>query len=249
MENILSRQKQMPFNPFRSTKSHTFSQDAHSKILIERLISHELLTGLIDHVRKQEWLAVGHNGRAGQPFEQVGNYRVSTYSEDLSQILWAAIKPFLPEIRHMTPFTPTDHDDHPMWSPCGVNPLFRFIRYTGGGELVAHYDETFIKSDDERSLMSLILYLTTNSRGATRFLFDPQGIVPMSKMDFSDWKRPGMISEVTSKVYPTAGNALIFDHRILHDSEPMPPLEMLDDEEKIIIRSDIMFKKVPVNNS
>lgn len=244
MEDILALHRKMAGNPFINfNRSDIFPYD--SFLWIENLIGGGLLQGLINHVKDEKWLAVGNNGRAGQHFDRVGNYRISTYSEDLAEVLWNKLQPFFKPSRVTDPYTPTDHDDHKFWKPIGVNPLFRFIRYESGGELVAHYDETFIKNDQERSLMSLIIYLTTNNRGATRFVKDPQMKKPMSEMDFSDWPRVAALNEVRLKVKPKAGSVLLFDHRILHDGEPLGE----GDPEKIIIRSDIMFEKQDVDDS
>lgn len=187
-----------------------------------------------------EWQAVGLDGFADKPVEQVGNYRLSNYNEALADVLWRRLNTFLPVIRIMDEFTPTDHEGHSMWRPVGVSPLFRFIRYKEGGQLVAHYDATYKESDTRRTLMSMVIYLTNNEQGATRFLKDPQAGKPMQEMDFADWDRAGNEDEVILRSNPRIGDAIIFDHRMLHDGEPLGE----DDPEKIIIRTDIMFEKV-----
>ena len=241
MEDVFALHRKMSDNPFRNViRSGVFPHS--SFLVVNDLIGGSLLQGLIDHVKNEQWLAVGNNGRAGQSFDKVGNYRISTYSEDLADLLWSRLSPQLHYVRTMRDSTPTDHDNHPHWKAIGVNPLFRFIRYESGGELVAHYDETFIKNDEQRTLMSLIIYLTTNRSGATRFIRDPQANKPMDEMDFSDWNSVAPTDEVIAKVSPLKGSALIFDHRMLHDGEPLQPGE----SEKIIIRSDIMFEKIYV---
>lgn len=187
-----------------------------------------------------EWLAVGKDGYAGKAYDKIGNYRLSNYNEELADILWARLKPFLPDARIMNAYTPTDHEGHALWKPVGVSPLFRFIRYKEGGELVAHYDATYQESTKRRTLMSMVIYLTTNNRGATRFLKDPQAGKTMSEMNFADWDRAGNDDEVISSHSPNNGDAIIFDHRMLHDGEPLKE----GDPEKVIIRTDIMFEKV-----
>ena len=191
-------------------------------------------------LQTHQWLAVGLDGFADKPVEQVGNYRLSNYNQALADVLWSRVKPLMPSLRVMDAHTPTDHNGHAMWKPVGVSPLFRFIRYKEGGQLVAHYDATYAESDTRRTLMSMVIYLTKNDRGATRFLKDPQAGKRMDEMDFSDWDRAGDEDEVILRSNPEIGTAIIFDHRMLHDGEPLDD----GDPEKIIIRTDIMFERV-----
>jgi hypothetical protein len=86
----------------------------------------------------------------------------------------------------------------------------------------------------------LVIYLTDNDHGATRFIRDPQSGKSMFDMDFSDWDRSGLDEEVLQRSPPKAGTGLYFPHRLLHDSEPLAA----GDPEKIIIRTDILFEKV-----
>jgi hypothetical protein len=192
----------------------------------------------------RQWQAVGLDGYADKPVDKIGNYRLSNYNEELADLLWKRIRLFLPTVRTMEACTPTDHDGHARWRPVGVNPLFRFIRYDDGGQLVAHYDAAYEESTDRRTLMSVVIYQTTNASGATRFLKDPQAGKPMSDMDFSDWDRVGTEDEILLRNQPTIGDAIIFDHRLLHDGEYYKPGNFLSDKEKVIIRTDIMFEKV-----
>jgi hypothetical protein len=191
-------------------------------------------------VRAHEWQAAGLDGFANKPFEKVGSYRLSTMNNALAELLWSRLERHIPNVRIMDECTPTDHEGHYAWKAVGVSPLFRFIRYKRDGQLVGHYDATYKESDTRRTLMSVVIYLTPNERGATRFLIDPQAGRPMELMDFSDWDRAGNLNEILFRVAPEIGHALVFDHRLLHDSEPLGE----DDPEKIIIRTDIMFEKV-----
>jgi hypothetical protein len=79
--------------------------------------------------------------------------------------------------------------------------------------------------------------------GATRFLIDPQAHLSYAERDFSDWTRLARADEVLAAVEGVAGDALIFNHRILHDSEPL-----VGAGTKTIIRSDIIFERVRPNS-
>lgn len=207
--------------------------------LIQGLLTPEIAMLLRDQLDKHKWLAVGLDGRADHTYNEIGNYRLSNWNPDLANRLWERLQYFFPDHMLCNALSPTDHDEHSRWRPVGVSPLFRYIRYAEGGKLVTHYDETFIESDERRTLMSLVIYLTSNHNGATRFIHDEQLGKPMSEYDFSDWDRAGLDEEVDLRVAPQIGNALLFGHRLLHDSEPLKE----GDPEKIIIRTDIMFEK------
>ena len=75
--------------------------------------------------------------------------------------------------------------------------------------------------------------------GATRFLRDPQSELPYAERDFSDWTRLAQPEEVLASVNGEAGDALIFNHRILHDSEPLTGAGS-----KTVLRTDIIFERV-----
>jgi hypothetical protein len=90
--------------------------------------------------------------------------------------------------------------------------------------------------------MSLVLYLTDcepSCGGATRFIRDPQSTVPYDGRNFADWAREAYESEVIASINPVRGRALLFDHRLLHDSQPWSGTSP-----KVIIRTDVMFKRV-----
>lgn len=208
--------------------------------VINGLLTPQIAVLLRRQLDKHKWQAVGLDGRADHTYSEIGNYRLSNWNPGFAARLWDRLQGFFPDFAICDAFSPTDHEGHARWKPAGVSPLFRYIRYAEGGKLVGHYDETFRESDSRRTLMSLVIYLTSNQRGATRFLHDKQLGKPMSEYNFADWDRAGNDDEVMLRVTPHPGKALMFGHRILHDSEPLAE----GDPEKIIIRTDIMFEKV-----
>lgn len=228
--------------PVWDFNSHEFGHQAQA-FTVSNLIPPSIVGTLRDGLRQNAWQAVGLDGYANKPYEQIGNFRLSNYNEAFADVLWRRLKGHLPTLRECDAHTPTDHDNHALWRPIGVNPLMRFIRYEDGGQLVAHYDGTYAKTDTQRTLMSLVIYLTSNEHGATRFLRDPQAGKRMDEMDFSDWDRAGNDDEVLFANKPRAGSALLFDHRLLHDGEPYTKGSNAWDDEKIIIRTDIVFEK------
>jgi hypothetical protein len=192
----------------------------------------------------QPWQPVGLNGIADDydagRGDQIGSYRASCFSEPLAEILWSRLTPLFPAIRTMDDSTPTDWDGHRRWQPIAINPLLRFIRYLPGGLLVPHYDAPYDYGDDRRrTLTTVVIYLQDEAiGGATRFLRDPQIELPLADRRYDDWTRLAAEQEVTARVQPEPGTALLFDHRVLHDSEPLAA------GHKTIIRTDVIYERV-----
>jgi NAD+ synthetase len=213
---------------------------------LEGFLSKRECQVLCDAVARQKRLPVGINGilrdyKEGQ--STVGSYRASAYCPQLAAEWWRRLEPLLPSIRSFDEYAHTDWCGHSRWKPVGINPAMRFIWYESGGELVVHYDAGFDPKDGEHhSLMSLVLYLTDcepSCGGATRFIRDPQSTIPYDGRNFADWEREAYESEVIASINPVRGRALLFDHRLLHDSQPWSGTSP-----KVIIRTDVMFKRV-----
>jgi NAD+ synthetase len=212
--------------------------------LMHGLLNAQECAALLANLERQEWVPVGTNGylQDYQPgINQIGSYRASCYSKEFADHLWLRLLPYLSVVRVMDTNTATDWDGCPVWRAVGVSSLMRFIRYPEGGALVPHYDAPYIYNDERRTLMSVIVYLT-NSKGAvggvTRFIADPERQRPLAERNYNDWNRFAKEKEVLCSISPNSGTALIFDHRILHDSEVLS-----EGAPKIILRTDIIFEQ------
>lgn len=225
------------------TKKEKLLNDSEFSFKLKNLLTKEECHSLLKELSNNEWIEVGSNGilsdySAG---DYIGSYRQSCYEEEFAVMLWERIKSIFPLVRSFSKYAETDWDNHFIWRPVGINPLFRFIKYKNEGSLVAHYDAPFIENNKKRSLMTLVIYLNTvkeSNGGSTRFIFDSQKKIEVNERNLADWSRSANNNEVLKKSQPFEGNAILFDHRILHDSEP------LINQEKIILRTDIMFEKV-----
>ena len=162
-----------------------------------------------------------------------GSLRCSTYSVELATYLWNVLRGNFLSLVYAT-HPDTDFSKGEIWKAVGVNPLMRYIGYENNAKLVPHYDYAYNDSEGRRSLYSVVIYLTTNDKGATRFLKDEHA--NNWNKDLND-KDIDFNSKIEFSCKAEAGKAFIFPHHILHDSEPT-------DEFKLIIRTDIMFEKV-----
>lgn len=215
-------------------------------VLVTGLLSAEEAEHLRAEARAQSWQPVGLDGiashyRDGDP---VGSWRATSDEPRLSAELFARLRGSgaLALLGPITPETPTDHGGRTDWEPGGVNPRLRFIRYEGGarGLLLPHHDGPYHGPDGSVTLVTVVLYLGKTGAvmgGATRFIHDPQDALPLQERDHSDWTREATEEEVIERIDPPAGSALLFWHRVLHDSEPV-----VGSGEKMIIRTDVTFR-------
>jgi prolyl 4-hydroxylase len=101
------------------------------------------------------------------------------------------------------------------WRLLGLNEFFRLYRYRPGEYFRWHRDGAFVRSPDERSLLSWLLYLNDGFEGGqTQFSGDVE-VRP----------RPGLI--------------LVFAHGALHQGAPVTA------GTKYVLRSDVMFRRHP----
>ncbi len=208
---------------------------------LKNIFSKEELIFLTNHIKNEiKWIPVGIDGilRNYKEGDKIGSYRASFYEEKLANSIWLRIKKLFPEIRKMKDNTPTNWDNSYFWQPIGVNPLFRLIKYKENCKLIPHYDDSYIKNNDIRTLSSFIIYLTTNETGKTRFLKDKQINLDLKDRNYKDQFFTPTKNDILKNYRAIKNTGLIFDHRLLHDSEE------LINEEKVIIRTDILYRRL-----
>lgn len=194
---------------------------------------------LMTELTERYWIPVGVDGfkENHKEGDKIGSYRLSLYSENLANYIWERVSSYYDHIEFLGDMANNENDGHTDWKAIGVNPLFRFIKYTDNGTLIPHYDSPYVKNTQTRTLKSFVIYLTSGEDGGTRFLVDPQNGLKVEDRDFSDQFFTPKDNDVLQTARQKQNSGVIFDHRILHDSEP-------NKNEKIIIRTDIVYEKV-----
>jgi len=171
-----------------------------------------------------------------------GSDRVSWYSVELADMLFQRLNGIVEKL-----VVSDDHTipgkDGAIYRAVGVNPLMRFISYHNGGMLVPHYDYPFVKDDNILSLWTLVIYLTDNETGATRFIKEIGAERGKSLEDFTydaacDFNQFSTPENFILKNKPKRLAAALFPHYMLHDCENVLG------EHKLIIRTDIMYEMV-----
>lgn len=196
-------------------------------IKIGNIISKSEIDFLIEEINQNKSIPVGIDGIASNYIKGdfVHSYRSTIYNEHIANIIYSRISHFLEST--ISPY----HQDNNLFIPIGINPAFRFIRYTENGFLVPHYDFPYKKDEDILSLMSLVIYLSKSGSGG-----NTQFIKEYRENDYSDWNRIANESEIFLDLALNEGDCLLFPHNLLHQSS-------INRGDKIILRTDIMFKR------
>ncbi|MBI3831608.1 MAG: 2OG-Fe(II) oxygenase [Planctomycetes bacterium] len=104
----------------------------------------------------------------------------------------------------------------------GVNERLRFYRYDAGEAFPAHTDGCFERSERERSLLTLLVYLNQDFEGGETVIWKCEEDLKQA--------RPG------ATFVPQTGAALIFPHELWHAGRPVTR------GRKYVLRTDVMFR-------
>jgi predicted 2-oxoglutarate/Fe(II)-dependent dioxygenase YbiX len=128
------------------------------------------------------------------------NTRVMFDDAPLAQRLFEAVRSTLPAL--------------PGRTPVGANERLRCYRYEAGQYFAPHFDGAFMRSRQERSLLTFIVYLNECEAGGETGLLD-----------------------LDCAVAPKAGRALLFNHHLLHEGA------RVHRGLKYALRSDLMYRR------
>lgn len=93
----------------------------------------------------------------------------------------------------------------------GLNELFRFYKYEPGQQFKKHRDGSYIRNSSEASYYTLMIYLNDHFTGGETVFQD-------------------------HVILPQKGQALVFEHSLVHSGEPVVA------GVKYVLRTDIMFR-------
>jgi NAD+ synthetase len=225
--------KNEEFYNIKSNNSKVYYNYNNGLIVIDDFFSLEEIS-FIQNVFdfSQIYTKANEYGYSKSEIQQTNSTRKSLYSVEFSKVVFDKIQNIIDNIV-LAEKPITDFKKDEMYKAVGVNPLFRYIEYTPNGKLIPHYDYSF-KTNEYKSLYTLVIYLTDNENGETAFLEDEQKDI---------WNKNLQDHEVIDErkidltVQPKKGRVIIFPHYLLHAGLP-------DSKTKKIIRTDIMFEKL-----
>lgn len=180
------------------------------------------------------WQPAGYDGYQDIT-NGIGSYRASVYSHKIASFLWS-------HISHAIPYPviiPNDiYEQNGIWTPIGLNPLLRYIKYIPGCYLLPHYDLPWIHEQNNLiTRKSVVFYLSKGIGGNTRFVKDTTQKT-YEEMKTGDWLQMPVEEDIMASIDNNPGDVLIFPHEKLHDSS------LLTSGSKLIIRTDVVYKKV-----
>jgi NAD+ synthetase len=216
---------------------------------LTHLLPQSAITLLCEQFLKQRWVPANQFGyplHENPRYASASSYRATIYDPSLADALYQRILlTSFPRLKSVNAYSSAETVSHPYWRLVGVNPTFRFIKYDKEGYLLPHYDAGYDFQDNQRhTLMSMLIYLTDSADegGLTRFLWDKQRYLPTSERDFRDHPTKSLSTDSLSDLFPQAGSALIFDHRLLHEATSWEA-----DTSRLVLRTDLIFEKCGVD--
>lgn len=196
-----------------------------------------------------EFQPVGKQGYSDD--SGIGSNRISLFDDHfaqyLNELLWNSLPKEL-DISERSYVDSGDNYDDKIWSVftlAGVSPYFRYMKYEDGGEHFPHYDSPYVHSSNTRTLLTGLLYLSTNNTGATTFIHDQKNHGKKIKdRDLRDWTRQATPDEIYHKSYPEAGKVILFEHQMCHAVEKFISDEKDSLPARHIIRFDVYYRNM-----
>ncbi|MBX3472613.1 MAG: 2OG-Fe(II) oxygenase [Planctomycetes bacterium] len=145
--------------------------------------------------------------------------RAHVDDSDLAAKLWTTLAAHLPVLAafYPRPLRPEpEAGELSAWRPAGLSAFLRFYAYSPGERFPPHTDLAHEVSHDERTFLTVVLYLDEGCEGGeTRFLdVDPPEVIR-----------------------PRAGTALVFAHERRHEG-----VEVTSGV-KHVLRTDVVFRR------
>lgn len=218
-------------NTFQNKKYNINYVDEHSFYIDDFFNENEIFTLINIYKSHNSYTTANSHGYKSYELEDIMSLRKSLYSIELSEFLFNNIKMF-DLVEAKTPIT--DWNENEIFKYIGINPLFRYIDYVNNGYLTSHYDYSFKETEKIKSLWSLVIYLTDSEDGETCFLEDNQKDNWNKNLDDQLFINE---SKIITKIIPKKGRILVFPHHYLHCG-------LKSNNEKLIIRTDLMFEKI-----
>lgn len=148
-------------------------------------------------------------GRASRP-DIRNNARLEWQDANLESTLFSRVQPYLPNI--------------PFWEPIGLDARWRAYRYEPGQEFRRHRDQSEVRSENERTFYSFLIYLNDASEGGET-VFYAQSSNRSERVE-------------VARICPTLGTALLFDHAWWHCGQPVTA------GRKYVMRNDVFYRRM-----
>ncbi|CAF0903761.1 unnamed protein product [Adineta ricciae] len=227
--------------PNRTQLNSIKQQDDLILIELGTLLTHDECDDILSNMNQQTMEDMSEKYDA----EIRNNSRLIVIDDRLARTLWRRLK-FSNRLTKLIANTkPLGFNVQGQWELSGVNPAMRLNKYNPGQHFSPHKDAQYAPSGDERSLLSLIIYLNDDyEQGQTKFYFpkkapnsDIKGLTIREEINAYDGLKNGYQC-VT--IQPKKGHAILFTHNLLHEAvAPKGP-----NAKRFILRSDVTVKRI-----
>lgn len=221
----------------KDISKQVFNVQNNEIIHLSNVLSAEECEWIIAQTKNQSWLPANTYGKQ-KDFDATKDiaqsHRLSMYNQVLAYTLFNRIGQFIKNTKYFNDPMPIIANNEKIWIAKSINSLFRYIRYQPGHSLIAHYDDTYEYHKNKKTLMTMIIYLDSNT-AQTRFIDDKQAYLPDCQKNYNDWDTLAPDNQVLLNIPAKMGDVVLFDHRVLHDATTPDTL-------KHILRSDIVFE-------
>lgn len=189
------------------------------------------------------------------PDEERNNRRLIVKDEQTSRLIWERLeKVVLTNFQeNQISTTPLGFGVRGEWQCSGANPALRLNEYNENQSFSLHKDAQYAPNGDERSLCSIVIYLTDDfESGETQFYFP--------KMNQKEKIRKGSTvqEEINAlgglengydlvSITPKVGRCVLFSHNLIHGS--VPPRKKNESDEnvvRLVLRSDLLVRRFVV---
>ncbi|CAF0940516.1 unnamed protein product [Adineta steineri] len=163
------------------------------------------------------------------------NSRLIVMDDQLAELLWQRLN-YHNELNRIASDTkPLGFNVQGNWEMSSVNTAMRLNKYNASEYFAPHKDAQYAPNGDERSLFSLLIYLTDKYEdGETKFYFPKS----LSKTDIK-----GLTIKEEIDVKPKKGYAILFTHNLLHEATSPKIVNDLDKIQRVVLRSDVVVKR------
>ena len=163
--------------------------------------------------------------------------RLCIIDEELTKLLWQRLEPIHPQLTWPNS-TDSEQRQTASWTALRLNECCRLSRYCAPSiGFKPHFDSPFVPSFQERSALSVVLYLA--DVGSTDFYFPPHDSAAADVLGLTTAEevavRGGLDRYVKCTTQAKRGRCLIFPHGVLHAGAPV------EAGIKWILRTDVVF--------
>ncbi|UJR12040.1 hypothetical protein I4U23_016218 [Adineta vaga] len=178
--------------------------------------------------------------------KQRNNSRLIVTDDQLAETLWQRLN-FDNKLAKLVENTkPLGFNVQGNWQMSGINTAMRLNKYNRDEYFTPHKDAQYAPSGDERSLFSLLIYLTDNyEKGETKFYFPKispktniKGLTIKEEINAYNGLEHGYECIIFK---PKKGYAVLFTHNLLH--EALAPELVNDTIQRFVLRTDILVKR------